>query len=260
MEAQPVAAQLVGVREAARQIGVNASTITRQVQLGIIPSVPSARGPLIDVAAARQARADNLDPSMRRARRESVSPPVVAGNGERRSPPPQPPGPGQAQGDLVQRAVAAPAVPTAAAPAPLSESSRVESTYQVSRAANEAYRAKRAQLEYERELGGVVDRRGAEASGEDIGRALQDALASRREVLAEQLAGLAEPRAVELALEDADRALLATVDRLIARTLAGIEGAEIEAAGLANEGADPSQETAEADAGPMAAGPVPAAA
>ena len=57
---------IVGVREAARQLNVNASTISRQLRAGIIPNRGTDRDPKVSVEEARRARQNNLDPSQQR--------------------------------------------------------------------------------------------------------------------------------------------------------------------------------------------------
>jgi len=68
---------LVGVREAARQLGVNPSTISRQVAKGIIPNRGTPRQPMVDLAEARQARATNLDLSKQRGSDSALHGPAL---------------------------------------------------------------------------------------------------------------------------------------------------------------------------------------
>jgi hypothetical protein len=60
------ASNLVGVSEAARQIGVHKSTISRQVRDGIIPNHGTEMAPLVDVEEAKRARDRGLDRSKQR--------------------------------------------------------------------------------------------------------------------------------------------------------------------------------------------------
>lgn len=57
---------LMGVREAARAIGVNASTISRQIAKGIIPNRGTAERPMVSLSEARHARSTGLDVSKQR--------------------------------------------------------------------------------------------------------------------------------------------------------------------------------------------------
>lgn len=57
---------IVGVREAARQLKVNASTISRQVRAGIIPNRGTDREPKVSVTEAKNARETGLDPAQQR--------------------------------------------------------------------------------------------------------------------------------------------------------------------------------------------------
>lgn len=57
---------LVGVSEAARQLGVHKSTISRQVDKGLIPNRGTPDRPLVNVDEARRARGENLDTSKQR--------------------------------------------------------------------------------------------------------------------------------------------------------------------------------------------------
>lgn len=60
-------ADIVGVTEAARAIGVHKSTISRQIAAGKIPNRGTASAPKVSITEARQARADNIDPAQQRA-------------------------------------------------------------------------------------------------------------------------------------------------------------------------------------------------
>lgn len=61
-----VLTDIVGIREAAGQLGVAASTISRQVRAGIIPNRGTGEAPKVSVSEARAARAKNTDPAQRR--------------------------------------------------------------------------------------------------------------------------------------------------------------------------------------------------
>lgn len=64
---------VVGIREAAKALGVNASTISRQVAKGVIPNRGASGAPKVSIDEARRARATNLDPSQQRAPEPSPS-------------------------------------------------------------------------------------------------------------------------------------------------------------------------------------------
>ncbi len=59
-------AELVGINEAGRRLGIDPSVVSRQVKSGVIPNRGSAERPLVDIEEARRGRDDNLDPSKRR--------------------------------------------------------------------------------------------------------------------------------------------------------------------------------------------------
>jgi len=57
----------VGIRECARQLGVNASTISRQVASGVIPNrAGEGQQPKVLISEARSAREQGLDRSKQR--------------------------------------------------------------------------------------------------------------------------------------------------------------------------------------------------
>jgi hypothetical protein len=111
---------LVGVSEAARQLGVHKSTISRQVAAGIIPNHGTDAQPLVDVEEAKRARAEGLD----RSKQRGQDAPLFR---ERRSP------------DDDDAGEASPG-------------------YQAARTEREQINARRARLELERELGNLLDK------------------------------------------------------------------------------------------------------
>jgi hypothetical protein len=57
---------LAGVSEAALKLGVNKSTISRQVKSGMITNYGTAAKPLVSIEGAKLQRAGNLDPALQR--------------------------------------------------------------------------------------------------------------------------------------------------------------------------------------------------
>lgn len=66
-------ADIVGIREAARALKVAPSTISRQVDRGVIPNRGSAIAPKVSIEEARRARAANVDPAQQRASAPAAS-------------------------------------------------------------------------------------------------------------------------------------------------------------------------------------------
>jgi transposase-like protein len=125
------AINLVGVSEAARQIGVHKSTISRQVRDGIIPNHGTETAPLVDVEEAKRARDRGLDRSKQRGPEAPLfgASSVIA------------PAAAEDEDDA-----AAPAKPAGGL------------DYQCARTAREGYQARLAQLELEQKLGHLLDK------------------------------------------------------------------------------------------------------
>lgn len=126
---------LVGVSEAARQLGVHKSTISRQVAAGIIPNRGTPDAPLVDVEEAKAARARGLDRSKQRgpdaplfSASSAIGPAPVAEEDEAATPAAQP---GRPTGGI---------------------------DYQKARTAREGYQARLAQLDLEKQLGNLLDK------------------------------------------------------------------------------------------------------
>jgi hypothetical protein len=129
------ASRLVGVSEAARQIGVHKSTISRQLAAGIITNRGSKEKPLVDVEEARRARDRGLDRSKQRG---PDSP--LFGNSSAIAPADE----------------AEPDVDGHGAPMPAKPSGGLD--YQKARTAREGYQARLAQIELEQKLGNLLDK------------------------------------------------------------------------------------------------------
>lgn len=125
----PAPGKHVGVREAARQLGVNASTVSRQVAAGIIPNHGTVAAPLIDVDEARRSRDDNLDRSRLRGAGTPLGLPFD---------------------------VAAAGIDGDAATDGVPDADKI--SFQRVRTEREGFAAKRAQLDYEREIGLLLDK------------------------------------------------------------------------------------------------------
>lgn len=112
----PAGAELVGVNEAGRRLGIDPGQISRQIKAGIIPNRGGADRPLVNVDEARQARAVGLD----RSKQRGPGAPLFAA----------PVGPSSAQAD--------------------------NETYQSARARREAVAAQMAELDLLQRKGGLM--------------------------------------------------------------------------------------------------------
>lgn len=192
---------LVGIRECARQLGVAHSTITRQMQAGILVNRGTAEAPLLDVEEVRAAREIALDPSKRRG---AGAPLFDAAAGwappARSQPQPGPAVPATEDGldDGLDDVEAAPAAPSASK----------DLSYQKARTAREGYAARLAQIELVQRLGQVLDKREVLDAFDALGRMLRERLASRAQLVAGRLAGLTDPNAIAALIAEEDRKLL----------------------------------------------------
>lgn len=164
--------KLVGIREAARQLGVNASTISRQVAAGVIPNHGGDGSPLVDPEEARSARQLNLDPSKRRG----VGSPLSL------HPTPQ---------DIT--------------------SSPRGSGYQVSRAEREGYDAALKRIELEERLRNLLDKGEVTEAAFAIGQVLREMIERRQPTLAARLAGVIDVGTIAAILVEEDRRLLEAI-------------------------------------------------
>jgi hypothetical protein len=94
------------------------------------------------------------------------------------------------------------------------------------REAREGWAARRAQLDYEREVGNLLDKQEVHDAFFELGQMMREELARRAPLLAQQLVGMQDAATIQAALETADRAalesIIATVrNRLELEALAG---------------------------------------
>ena len=187
---------LVGIRECARELGVNASTVSRQVRAGIIPNRGTKDAPLVLVSEARGARRRNLDQSKQRG----PGAPLFA--------------PADQEGDSTAD------VQSEAEDEPRAhgEGKRSGLDFNKARTAREGYQARLAQIELEDRLGNLLDRAETVDAFFTLGTALREALERRAPELAARLDGVADLNArTGLILEDDRRLLQAIVDNFTRR-------------------------------------------
>lgn len=174
---------LVGIRECARilekrGVQLNASTITRQVQAGIIPNHGTADGkPLVDPDEVIAARARNVDPSKQRG----PDSPLFGAPAD--------------DGSEVEETAAAP-------------SGKREVSFSAARTASEAYKARMAQLDLEERLGNLVDKQEVVDFFTEAGLILRQGLMLRSGDMAGRLVGLSNPSEIAAIIKDEDRKLL----------------------------------------------------
>lgn len=166
--------ELVTVSEAASALGLNKSTVSRQVQKLGIRKDSRGRFPL---AVYKAARGDELNPLMRRNKGEPFSHLDEPGED----------------------------VPGEAAPAPSSagRNGNGKATLSNAATAEKAWGAKLKQLDYETKLGRVVERAEVEAVLFETGRRLRDAVLAVPNDIAEQLAAETDKRKCKKILRDA---------------------------------------------------------
>lgn len=183
------AARLLGVREAARELGLNASTVSRYLARNPELNRGTDARPLVDVAELRDHRAGNVNFAM--------------------------------SGNHVGRLLDDPDDDgEAVAPAPSGERrSPARGTYSQAKAARETIQARTAQLVLEEKLRAIVSRSAVEDAAFEAGQLLQAELAARNKVLAERLATTDDPRAIRAMLDDEDRKLLDRLANALERSL-----------------------------------------
>lgn len=194
---------LLGVRAAARELGVNASTISRQLAAGIIPNRGSAREPKVNLAEARAARDAHLDPSKRgnAAGRMLGEQPSNAATAE----------PAEVQeGDQGEGQSGAPD----AAPDGL----------RTARTTREGYLAQIARLDYEKRAGILVSRDEVEQALMDVVRTIRDALLHLGDKLAVELVGMTDPLEISKAVNREHRHLLELLSTALRKKGEGGDG------------------------------------
>lgn len=184
---------LVGVRAAARELGVNPSTISRQIKAGIIPNHGTDAAPAVNVAEARAARASHLDPSKRGnsagvllGDRGAAGDDLEGdfGGGENSASEPRSPGDGGA-------------------------------SYRSTKTAREGYLAMLAKLEFEKKSGAVISRAEVERALVDVTRTIRDALLRLGDRLAPDLVNVSDPAVIAKAINEAHRELLARLSGVL---------------------------------------------
>lgn len=197
--------ELVSASEAARQLGIHPSQITRGIQSGLIPDhAPAGLGrPMVNVKEAREGRQRGLDRSKQRGLQSlllTAEAPDAA-----------------ATSDVSN--VSGPAPPPDFAAA--NEDPR-DPTYQVSRARRETAAAAKAEIELAQLRGKTLDRADVVDVAFRLGQMLREAMETRRVSLAQRLVGLDAPAMIAV-LAAADEMHLAALADAIARDLAPAE-------------------------------------
>ncbi len=180
---------LLGINDAARALELSHSTVSRYVKR--YPELDHGNGgrPLVDVAELRQHRIDNLNVGQVE---EAVRPAAPA----------------------LRQTVAgtpAPAEPNGSGPAAI---------YNSERARREAANATKAELELAEKLGQVTSIQEVETAVFEAGQLLRDSLETRNMQLAERLARMDDPLAIQALLDEQDLTLL----KDFASGLAGASG------------------------------------
>jgi len=182
--------QPVSLSEAARQVGLNKSTISRQLAAGILRNRGTAERPLVDVAEVRAARESGLD----RSKQRGPDSPLFGASSAIDPVPPE---------SAAEDEEGLPEPPSAATkPA----SGGID--YQKARTAREGYQARLAQIELEQKLGNLLDKSEVVDAFFALGAAVRERLDGRRAELAARLVGIADPGAIIGLIAEADRALL----------------------------------------------------
>lgn len=178
---------LVGVSEAAAQLGLNKSTVSRQVKAFAATGLLAVNGGKFDLDAYRDARRGGTNPLKARNRDGELGyePSLAEASGE---------------------------TPPAGAP-------RVGSLG-LAQAAEKAIGARLKQLELAKRLGKVVDRASVDAAGAELAVLLRDGLRGRNRRIAESVAAVNDPNEIEALLDREDAALLENLRQLLAKQLA----------------------------------------
>ncbi len=164
-------AELIGVRAAARAVGLNASTISRYIKDHPDLNLGSEAHPKVDVVALRRHREENINPARRGSRAGRLL--------------------GEDEGQDDKKG----AVPT----------------YAASRAAREMVLAQRARVDLDEKRGLLVPRAEVEDAVFETGMLLQRDLLELGAQLAERLSTMDEPREIASLLETEHRRVLATL-------------------------------------------------
>lgn len=194
--------ELVGVSEAARLIGVNKSTLSRQVKKGIIPNRGTEKRPLVNVAEVIEARRNNVDTS------KSATPGL---------------------GLRAETVVAVESADIASAAAPAETQSRLD--FNTARTASAAVDAKLKQLEYAKQTGLVVEKLTVEREAFSTARSLRDRLLAMPARIAGELAVMTDEREIIARLRAALRDVLADASEELKQNIQPSEPAPVEQEG-----------------------------
>lgn len=185
-----IAGEVVGVNEAARMLGVNASTVSRQldklVGLGALTVSTRGRQKVFDLADFKRAFDAHCNPLKARQGGSAIALGFAAGPAA---------------------AAAAPADPGDDAPAPAAASA-APSSFAAASADERRVKAQREQLKLDRELGRVVDRQAVEGDLQTAARKMRDALLAMPARLKGELASMTNPAEIGGLLDREVRAVL----------------------------------------------------
>jgi len=181
--------RLLGVREAATDLGLNASTVSRYLKdhPELNRASEGSKRPLVDPAELKAHRAQNVNGAMAGNHAGILFDETALADAD--DPPPAE-SPSGALGTGVRNPPARP---------PL---------YAKAKGAREAILAREAQLRLEEKLGRAVSKSTVEDAGFELGQLIQASLAERNRQLAEELVNQDDPRELRAALEASDRKLL----------------------------------------------------
>jgi len=173
----------VTVTEAAKRLGVNKSTVSRQVKKLQLAGADGR----FSYAAYLAQRGTDLNPLMAR-RNGAFGPEAFAGDAE--------------AGELP--------IGGGPAPAPANALGRAHT-------AEKAVRARLLQVQLDEKLGKLCDRRGVYDAGQAAAHELVQLLEGRRRRLAEMTAGMTDPTEIEVLLAREDAEMLAALARTLAK-------------------------------------------
>lgn len=190
------AAGLVGIRAAARAVGVNPSTISRYLKDHPELNLGDGVLPKMDLAALRRHRAANLNPAMRGSHAGRL-----LGEGEVEETPAAGP-------------IEAPPAATRSGETP---------NYARAKAMREETLAQRARVDLDEKRALLVPREEAEAAAYEIGALLQRDLLDLGAQLGERLAAMDDPREIAALMEAEYRRVLAALAASLRETAAAEE-------------------------------------
>ena len=172
------ATDVIGVRAAARALGLNASTVSRYLKDHPDLNLGSETRPKVDVEELRRHRANNTNPAHR----------------------------GSYAGRLVGEGNGFDAAPGSAQPIP--DHTGAPPAYAASKAARESALADRARVDLDEKLGALLSRDEVEEACEEVGRLFQRELLDLAPRLAEEMLNKDDLEEIQRRLEFHFRALL----------------------------------------------------